>query len=107
MVVGHVGLPDLEPLRAALAAPLDPDLVSDHRAHGSAPRVGLSQRSLAERQDLLPPVDRLLLPIGRAVVVEEAVAGAVVAMELVRLTVLIGVSIVRVHLVGGWCLVFV
>jgi len=34
VVVGDVGLANIEPLRAALSATLDLHLVSDHRAHG-------------------------------------------------------------------------
>ena len=38
-----------------------------------------------EREDLVPPVERLLRPIGRARGVEEGMAGAVVAVELIVL----------------------
>src|SRR6266446_3295081 len=78
---------DLEPLRPALAAALELHLMRDHRAHGCASL--LVQVLLEEREDLLPAVDGLLLPIRPTVVVEEAVTGTVVAMELVVLAVLL------------------
>src|SRR5207244_4754763 len=65
-----------------------------------APRVRLAQGFLAERKALLPAVHGLLLTVSRAVVVEEAVARAVVAMELVLLAVLLGLRLVRVDLFG-------
>src|SRR5262249_43234985 len=51
--------------------------------------------------------DRLLLTVRRAVVVEEAVTGAVVSMELVRLSLLLELRLVRVDLFGGGRLVLV
>src|SRR5262245_3747084 len=62
---------------------------------------------LAERPELLPAVDGLLLPVGRTVVVEEAVTRAVVAMELVLLAVLLQLGLVLVHLLRGGRLVLV
>src|SRR5678815_2452375 len=48
---------------------------------------GLPQGSLAEREHFLPAVHRLFLTVRRAIVVEEPVTGAIVAMELVLLAV--------------------
>src|SRR5262249_6380963 len=59
-----------------------------------------AQGFVAEREDLLPAVHGLLLTVRGTVVVEEAVAGAVVAMELVFLAVLLERLLVRVHLLG-------
>src|SRR5712692_7610008 len=53
---------------------------------------------LAERPDLLPAVRGLLLTVRRPIVVEEAVAGPVVAMELVVLAVLLQLRLVLVDL---------
>src|SRR5436309_11496647 len=107
MVVRDVGLADLDPIRTALAAPLDLHLVSNHRAHDWAPGVGLPQILVQERKDLLPAVRRLLLPVGRAVVIEEAVARAGVAMELEVLAVLLQLRLVLVDLLGRGRLVIV
>src|ERR1700730_17794923 len=51
-----------------------------------------------EREYLLPAVQRLLDAVGRPVVVEEAVPGAVIAMELILLAVLLQLRLVLVHL---------
>src|SRR5437870_8935127 len=72
---------------------------------GPPPRS--AQVSLAEREDLLPAVHGLLLTVRRTVVVEEAVAGAVVAMELVLLAMLLELGLVLVDLLGGGGLVLV
>src|SRR6185312_4063329 len=55
----------------------------------------------AERPHLLPAVDRLLDPVGRAVVIEEAVAGPVIAVELVVLARLLQLGLVLVDLLRG------
>src|SRR6266850_7404551 len=60
--------------------------------------VRLAQGLLGECKDLLPAVHGLLLTVSRAVVIEEAVAGAVVAMELVLLPMLFELRLVRVDL---------
>ena len=62
---------------------------------------------LAERPHLLPAVERLLDAVGRAVVIEEAVAGAVIAVELVLLAVLLQLGLVLVDLLRGRGAVFV
>src|SRR5262245_61513701 len=67
----------------------------------------LAERLLEEAEDLLPSVHRLLLTVGRTVVVEEAVARAVVAMELVLLAVLLQLGLVLIHLLGRGRLVLV
>src|ERR1700741_2645615 len=57
-----------------------------------------AQGPVGEGEELLPAVDRLLLPVRSAVGVEEAVARAVVAVELVVLAVLLELRLVLVHL---------
>src|SRR5207248_3185285 len=59
------------------------------------------QMLLQERPHLLPAVERLLDAVGRPVVIEEAVAGAVVAVELVILAGLLELGLVLVHLLRG------
>src|SRR5437867_5912752 len=63
-----------------------------------APDVRSAQGPVGEGEELLPAVDGLILPVGGAIVVEEAVAGAVVAMELVLLAVLLQLGLVLVDL---------
>ena len=53
-----------------------------------------------EREDLAPAVHRLLGPVDGPVPVEEAVAGAVVTVELVDLAMLFQLYLVLVHLIG-------
>src|SRR5262245_52549567 len=60
----------------------------------SSPRQMLAE----EREDLVPTVQRLLHPVERPMVVEDAVTGAVVAVELVGLAVLLEFRLVLVHL---------
>src|SRR2546422_2042741 len=62
--------------------------------------VRLARGPLGECKDLLPAVHGLLLTVSRAVVVEEAVASAVVAMELVLLPMFLELGLVRVDLFG-------
>src|SRR5687767_7698836 len=56
---------------------------------------------------LAPAIHCLLGPIERPVPIEEAVASAVVAVELVRLAVLLELGLVLVHLLGARCAIFV
>src|ERR1700756_4968924 len=51
-----------------------------------------------ESKNLAPAVHRLLRPVKRPVPIEEAVAGAVVAMEFMNLAVLFQLGLVLVHL---------
>src|SRR6516162_2779620 len=60
-----------------------------------------------EAEHLLPAVQRLLDAVGRPVVIEEAVAGAVVAVELIVLAVLLQFGLVLVDLFWRWRPVFV
>src|ERR1044071_2393468 len=53
---------------------------------------------VAEGEQFFPAIHRLLLTIGGTVVIKEAMAGAVVAMELVILTVLFELCFVLIHL---------
>src|SRR3954470_1329382 len=59
-----------------------------------------SQVLAEERQHLCPAVHRGFGPVERAVPVPDAVAGAVVAIELVTLAVLLELRLVLVHLLG-------
>src|SRR5580692_10644280 len=54
-----------------------------------------------EGEHLAPAIHRLLGPVERPVPIEEAVAGAVVAMELVHFAVLLELGLVLVHLLGA------
>src|SRR6202047_3429207 len=54
-----------------------------------------------EGEHLAPAVHCLLWPVERPVPIEEAVAGTVVAVELVRLAVLLELGLVLVHLLGA------
>src|SRR6185503_6457862 len=58
----------------------------------------LPQGSLAERENFLPAVHGLFLTVRRAVVVEEPVTGAIVAVELILLAVLLELGLVCVDL---------
>src|ERR1700692_2892697 len=60
-----------------------------------------------EGEDLAPAIHRLLGPIERPVPIEEAVAGTVVAMELVFLAVLLELGLVLVHLLRARCAILV
>src|SRR6185437_10869738 len=51
-----------------------------------------------EREYLLPAIERLLDPIHRAVIVEEAVPCPVIAVKLVLLAVLLEFGLVLIHL---------
>src|SRR6186997_100762 len=56
------------------------------------------QMLAVERPDLVPGIHALLGPIERPVPVEEAMSGAIVAVELVILAVLLQLGLVLVHL---------
>src|SRR6266702_3444891 len=99
VVEADVGVADREPARRAFAAAAHRGLHRDHRAH-EADSLVAAEMLLEEFQDLTPAVHRLLLAIERAIVIEEAVAGAIVAMELVVLAVLFQFRLVGVHV--GW-----
>jgi len=60
-----------------------------------------------EGKDLAPGIHALLHPVDRPVPVEEAVAGAVVAVEFVRLAVLLQLGLVLVDLLRRGRLVLV
>ena len=49
-----------------------------------------------------PAIHCLLESIGRPVPIEEAVAGAVIAAQFVRLAVILELSFVLFHLLGAW-----
>src|SRR6202795_87871 len=54
-----------------------------------------------EGEHLAPAIHGLLGPVEWPVPIEDAVAGAVVAVELVHLAVLLELGLVRVHLLGA------
>src|SRR5208283_488355 len=56
-----------------------------------------------EGEHLAPAIHRLLRPIERPVPIEKTVAGTVVAVELVRLAVLLELGLVLVHLLRARC----
>src|SRR6516162_11152608 len=60
-----------------------------------------------EGEHLAPAIHRLLGPVQRPVPIEEAVAGAVVAMEFVILAVLLQLGLVLVHLFGARCAIVI
>src|SRR4026209_2169886 len=70
-------------------------------------RLLLSKMLAEEGEQLAPRVHRLLGPVEWPVPIEEAVAGAVVAMELVRLAVLLELGLVLIHLLGARCAIVV
>src|SRR5258708_474566 len=69
--------------------------------------LSLAEVAAEEVEHLGPGIHRLLLPVHRPVVVPEAVAGAVVAVELVLLAMLLELGLMRVDLLRGGALVLV
>src|SRR6516164_6941169 len=68
----------------------------------------LLRQMLAEEGEYLGPTIHCLLgPIERPVPIEEAVAGAIVAVELIRLAVLLEFGLMLVHLLGTRCAIVV
>src|SRR5882724_9140145 len=55
-----------------------------------------------EGQHLAPTIHRSFRPVERPVPIPDAMAGTVVAVELVRLAVLLELGLVLVHLLGAW-----
>ena len=99
VIVGNVGGAQLEPARGAFAAAEYLRLMGNHRAHGYAPCPALrAEVGFEKREDLLPAVDRLLLPVRGPVVIEESVAGAGVAVKFVGLAVRLQSFLMFVHL---------
>src|SRR6516164_10623633 len=60
----------------------------------------LRQMPAEEGEYLAPAIHCLLGPIERPVPIEEAMTGAVVAVEFIRLAVLLELGLVLVHLLG-------
>src|ERR1700680_1832684 len=71
------------------------------------PSLLLRQIFAEEGPYLVPAIHRLLGPIERPVPIEEAVAGTVVAVELIILAVLFEFGLVLVHLLGARCAIIV
>src|SRR5260221_2885341 len=67
----------------------------------TCPNLLFRQVFAEEGPYLVPAIHRLLGPIERPVPIEEAVAGTVVAVELVGLAVLLEFGLVLVHLLGA------
>src|ERR1700736_6790505 len=68
----------------------------------------LFRQMLAEEgEQLAPGIHALFGPVDRPVPIEEAVASTVVAMEFVRLAVLLEFGLVLVHLFGARCAVVI
>src|SRR4030095_14887616 len=91
VIVRHIGLTQVAPPLGSLPAAGNLGLQSQHGTHRCTPfcRRRLAQVLFQERKDFLPPIDRLLLPIGGAIIVEEAVAGTIISVELVGFAVLL------------------
>src|SRR5262245_50534195 len=68
--------------------------LDDRCAHSRSPRQMLAEKC----EYLVPAVERLLHPVHGPVVIEDAVAGAVVSVELVAFAVLLELGLVLVHL---------
>src|SRR3954449_4669138 len=66
------------------------------------PGLLLRQMLAEESKNLAPAVHRLLGPVERPVPVEDAVARAVIAVDLVALAVVFELGFVLVHLLGTW-----
>ena len=60
-----------------------------------------------EREDLVPAVHRLLDPVHRPVVIEEAVASTVIAVELLVFFVLLELGLMLVDLLRAGCAVLI
>src|SRR4029077_10685179 len=73
MIVGYDRMGQLDPPVTSLAGTSRIDDLDDRRAHAALCRQVL----LEKREDLLPPIERLLDAIRRPVVIEETVPGAV------------------------------
>src|SRR5438132_8657434 len=103
MVVRHHRVGQLEPPVATLAGAVRADDLDDRGAHAGIQKRGALFRQVLvqEREYLLPAVHRLLDAVGRPVVVEETVSGAVVPVKLVLLAVLLELGLVLVHLLRG------
>src|SRR5579871_184884 len=61
----------------------------------------LGEMFAIEREHLVPAIHALLGPVERPVPIEEAMAGAVIAMELIILAVLLQLGLVLIHLLGA------
>src|SRR5215475_13917466 len=105
----HIGLSKVEPPLGSLPAAGNLGLQGQHGTHRYAPfhRRQLAQVFFQESKDLLPTINRLLLPIGRAVVVEEAMAGSVIPVELIDFAQSLQLRLVLVHLCWGRSLIFI
>src|SRR4026207_650253 len=64
-------------------------------------RLLFRQMLAEEGEQLAPAIHRLLGPVDRPVPIEEAVAGAVVAVELVGLAVLLELGLMLIRLLGA------
>src|SRR5437763_9667170 len=70
-------------------------------------RTCLAEVLFEEGEHFGPAVHCLLLAVCRSVVIEEAVAGAVVAVELVVLALLLQLFLVFINIRGRWSLVVI
>src|SRR6266545_5124133 len=99
MVIGDHGLRERKPVVAALGHALGAGDLDDRRAHGNLLLLG--QVLAEEGVHLAPAVHALLGPVEWPMPIEEAVAGAVVAVELVVLAQLLELGLVLVDLFGA------
>src|SRR5262245_56033678 len=98
MIVGYHRVGEREPVVLALGHAARRRDLNDRRAHARLPRQMLAEK----HEHLAPAVERLLHPVHGSMVVEDAVAGAIVAVELEGLAVLLELGLVLVHLLGAW-----
>src|SRR5688572_15023630 len=92
VVIRHVGLVHGKPATRPPATAGDICLMCNHGAHPSRSfpcLLGCAEVLVEEGPHFLPAVHRLLLPIGTPIIVEEPMAGAVIAVEFIRFAVLL------------------
>jgi hypothetical protein len=99
MVVGDDRLRQRKPFVPALCHALGADELDNRRAHV---QVLLFRQVLSEEsENLAPAIHSLLGPVEWPVPIKDAVAGTVVAMELIALSVPLELRFVLVHLLGA------
>src|SRR4029077_6080957 len=97
VIVGYDRMGQLDPPVTSLAGTSRIDDLDDRRAHAALCRQVL----LEKREDLLPPIERLLDAIRRPVVIEETVPGAIIAVELILFAIFLELGFVLVDLLRG------
>src|SRR5215467_13212075 len=106
VIVRHIGFPQVKPPLGSLPAASNLGLQGQHGTHRCTPCSSdefgslcrLAQVFFQERKDLLPPIDRLLLPIGRTIIIEEAMSSTIIPVELIGFAVLLQLLLMLIHL---------